>query len=169
MREGRRLVVDGSAFDAFDAWSGSGGLVLCYFVALDGEVIASTDRDDRRAALEPDEELADLSEERLAELLVAGVPLTGTERRFETPDGGCWLAQNIGPVWAEGVAAGLTGVLFTDLAGSAERRRVAGGPIAAMSGDDLLGLWDNVPAPWGRSSGLLEPGENARATQQPDP
>jgi hypothetical protein len=141
MRAGRRLTVDGSAYEVFDAWSSLGGLVLCYFAVSDGEAVEMTDRGDRRAALEPDEKLADLSEDRLVELLAKGAPLTATERRFETPDEGCWLAQNIGPVWAEGVAAGLTGILFTDLAGSAGRRQVAGGPIAAMSGDDLLGLW----------------------------
>lgn len=141
MRAGRRLTVDGSVYDAFAAWSSRGGLVLCYFVALDGDGVPQSDRDDRRALLGPEEEFAGLSEARLAELLATAAPLTVTERRFETPDEGCWLAQNIGPVWAEAVAAGLTGVLFTDLAGSVERRQAAAGSIAAMSVDDLLALW----------------------------
>jgi len=135
---GRRLTVEGAEYEVFDAWSSAGGLVLCYFLALGR---AATDRSDRRAALEPGEQLAALDEARLIELLATGAPLTDTERRMTTPDGGCWLAQNIGPVWAEAAAAGLTGVLFTDLTGSDRRHRIAADSIASMSPDRLAGLW----------------------------
>ncbi len=141
MRARRRLAVDGAAYEALDAWSSASGLTLCYFRALDGESAETIDRGDRRAALEADEDLSETNEERLAELLGTGSPLTETERRIDTPDGGSWLVQSMGPVWAEGVAAGLTGVMFTDLTGSAPRVRVAGGPIVPLSTDELLALW----------------------------
>ena len=148
MRAARRLEVAGTVYEAFAAWTSAGGLTLCYFMALGDESAGTVDRNDRRAVLEPAGDLAELSEGRLLELLAAAVPLTETERRFETPGDGSWLAQNVGPVWAEGVAAGLTGILFSDLAGSAERRQVAGGPIADLSEAELIELWtDSQEAP----------------------
>lgn len=137
---GRRLETDGSAFEARDAWGAQSGMALCYFFALNGEAASLGDRGDRRAALEPGESLAEISEARLAELLNGAAPLTETERRFETSRGDHWLAQNIGPVWAEGVAAGLTGILFTALDGSGERLRTSGGPIVELARERLLEL-----------------------------
>ena len=137
----RTLATVTTEFDVVDAWRNHKGLGLCYFIAVNSDVPEDGDRSDLRAVLEADEALDSLSSERLQELFASGAPLTDTERRFETPNGGRWLAQSIGPVWAEGVATGLTGVLFTDLAGDSERRQTASGPIAAISDEELLRLW----------------------------
>ena len=155
MSRGRRIEKGGSAYEAHAAWSAADGTTLCYFAALEDES-GRGDRADRRALLESGESLSDLDDDRLGELLAEGAPLTATERRLETPDGGRWLAQSTGPVWAEGVAAGLTGVLFTDLRGSGERHRVGSGPIAGLAEDRLLRLWDEARA------------MSAEATDEPD-
>jgi hypothetical protein len=140
MRSVRRLVHDDRKYEARVPWRSSSGLGLCFFVALDSEVPAEADRADRRAALERGQNLDSMSDAELAERLETGSVLTNTERRFEAPDGESWLAQNIGPVWAEGAAAGLTGVLFTSLSGSGQRWRTAAGHIGALRASELVGL-----------------------------
>lgn len=123
---------------AVEAWRGEGGHGLCHLFRLrDGETVED-DREDRRAALEPGERLEELEPERAAELVAAATPLTETERRFRDADGRAWLAQNSGPVWAgPGVAAGLTGIVFTALEGGGRRVEAPGGHVADLSPADL--------------------------------
>lgn len=128
MRTARRLTVAGRTWRVVEAWRGSSGWGLAYFVALDAEDPSSDDRLDRRAVLEPEEDLAALDEADLAGRVEGGAGLTSTERRIVDDDGRPWLVQSRGPVWAEGeVAAGLTSLLFTALDGPAERVPAEGG------------------------------------------
>lgn len=131
------------AFRAVVAWRGrASDRGLLYFVALDGEEPDPDDRRDRRAPLEPGRDLADLSDRELREGVEDGAPLTGTERRFRAPDGRLWLAQSIGPVWAdEDPAEGATGLLLTSLEGAHERLRASGAHAGEMGEDDLADLW----------------------------
>lgn len=118
--------------------------MLVHFLPLDGEdgAPADDDRIDRRAGLERGRRLADLEPDELDELLASGTPLTDTERRFRAPDGRPWLAQSVGPVWAEGgVAAGMTGVLFSSLAGEVRRVRGPGDHVGRASDGELAGWW----------------------------
>ena len=139
-----RVVENGEAsFRAVVAWRGrSSDRGLLYFVALDGEGADPDDRRDRRALLEPGRALADLSDGELRERLEGGAPLTDTERRFRAPDGRLWLAQSIGPVWAdEDPAEGATGLLLTSLEGPHERLRAPGAHASEMEEDELADLW----------------------------
>lgn len=146
-RPSRVVEAEGRAWRAMEAWRGRGGHGLCYFLALDDGTPMAEDRADRRAALEPGERLLALPDERLVALLEESVPLTDTERRFADPDGRIWLAQNIGPVWAEGgVASGLTGVLFTSLEGPLERGSRPSGHVRELSTGELRELLDGARA-----------------------
>lgn len=143
VRPSRDVEADGESWRAIEAWRGRSGQALCYFIPLEGERPVAEDRRDRRTTLEPAERLLALPEERLVARLEEAVPLTDTERRFADPDGRGWLAQNIGPVWAEGdVAAGLTGVLFTSLEGPMERRSRPSGHLRELSLPELQTLLD---------------------------
>ncbi len=146
-RPSRVVEADGKSWRAIEAWRGRAGHGLCYFLALDDEAPMAEDRADRRAVLEPGERLLALPDERLVVLLEESVPLTDTERRFADPDGRVWLAQNIGPVWAEGgVASGLTGVLFTSLEGPLERGSRPSGHLRELSARELRELLDSARA-----------------------
>lgn len=127
-----------------EAWRSSRDTVLVYFLPLeagDGDP-TEDDRLDRRAALAPGRRLEELDPAVLEELLEAGTPLTETERRFRAPDGRPWLAQSVGPVWAEGgVAGGLTGVLFSSLEGDVRRERGPGEHVGSASEDRLATWW----------------------------
>lgn len=139
-----RVVESGKgAFRAVVAWRGrASDRGLLYFVALDGEEPDPDDRRDRRALLEPGRDLADLSDGELRERVEDGAPLTGTERRFRAPDGRLWLAQSIGPVWAdEDPAEGSTGLLLTSLERAHERLRAPGANAGELGDDELAGLW----------------------------
>lgn len=137
-RPSRVVEADGAAWRLIEAWRGRAGQSLCYLLSLEDGVAAGDDRRDRRAVLEAAERLSDLPQERLAGLVEESVPLTDTERRFADPDGRIWLAQNVGPVWAEGdVASGLTGVLFTSLEGPMERWSRASGHLRKLSDPEL--------------------------------
>lgn len=149
-RPAARVEAEGRAYRAIEAWRGRAGHGLCYFLALEdtGGTPAPDDRRDRRAALQPEERFGAIGSERWTELLDASVPLTDTERRFADTDGRLWLAQNVGPVWAEGVAQGLTGVLFTSLQGTLERRRAEAGHLAEVAEEWLRRLLEGAePAP----------------------
>lgn len=137
-RRSRRLETADGPWLAVEALRARSGHGLLYFLPLGGEAPAGDDRRDRRAVLEPGEELADLDAERLEALRAAAPGLTETERRFVDAEGEVWLVQNVGPVWAEGgVAEGLTGLAFTRLTGAPARRRAPGGHVAAMSEPEL--------------------------------
>lgn len=149
------------SYRAIEAWRGTSGHGLCYFLCLaeDGSPPAESgdgaaegppgdSRYDRRAVLAPDERLADLGEDRLRALFESARPLTVTERRFTAPDGRPWLVQNTGPVWADaGVAEGATGLLFTSLAGPRERARIAGGHVERLSEHEIVALRERAFAP----------------------
>lgn len=136
------LEADGRRWRCVEAWRAQHGPGLLYFLPLeeDGEV-AGDDREDRRAALAADETLDALGSDELRERLERGTPLTVTERRFRAPDGRAWLAQSVGPVWADDVASGLTGLLFTALEGPQLRERTGGGHVGEMSASELARRW----------------------------
>lgn len=143
-RATRTVEREGDAYLATEAWRGASHHGLCYFVKLEapGGAPDPDDTGDRRASLAPSERLDDLSERRLAGLLDGAVPLTVTERRFEAPDGRLWLAQNVGPVWAEsGVAEGTTAVLFTSLQGPPIRVEAEGGHVGRAGTGELVAAW----------------------------
>lgn len=144
-----RVVESGEGpFRALVAWRGrASDRALLYFLALDADAPDPDDRRDRRAPLGPGREPGDLSEEDLLELLAEAAPLTGTERRFRAPDGRLWLAQSIGPVWAdEEPAEGSTGLLFTSLEGASERLRAPGAHAGALEEAELADLWRRAGA-----------------------
>lgn len=142
MSRGEKVMeADGRRWRAVEAWRAESGLGLVYFLPLDGNDVAQDDREDRRAALEPGETVRGLEEETLRERLGRATTLTETERRFRAPDGRLWLVQSVGPVWADAVASGLTGLLFTALEGPAERASAAGGHAGEMSGGELAERW----------------------------
>lgn len=144
-----RIVEDDEGrWRAVEAWRGRGGVALLYFLRLDDGEVREDDGDDRRACLAADERLDGLTDGELRERLAAGTRLTGTERRFRAPDGAPWLAQSVGPVWAEGgVAEGLTGVVFTALEGPGRRLSGDGGHVGEMEEGDLLAGWRAAHGP----------------------
>lgn len=134
----REVRTGGVAYRALEAWRGAGGHVLCYFLALEDGAPAGDDRRDRRAALEPGERLTELPEGEARARAEGARPLTDTERRFHDAVGTTWLAQNVGPVWAEsGAAEGATGILFTSLGGPWRRAEAAGPHLGSVEEDDL--------------------------------
>ncbi len=120
-RSRRRGRIDGVPWTLFDAGRTASGLGLGYFVRDDPGA------GDRRAALAPGMSVAELDDEGFQRLWEAGRPLTATERRLVGDDGAVWLAQSVGPVWADrGVAAGAVGVRVRCL--SSER------PVIVLNG-----------------------------------
>lgn len=141
-RPSREFDAGGVRWRAVAAWRGRSGHGLLYFLPLEGGEAAGDDRRDRRALLEPGRELPGLGPEELEELRERGTPLTGTERRFRAPDGRLWLVQSVGPVWADdGVAEGLTGLVFTSLEGEAERLTAGGGHAGRATASELAARW----------------------------
>ena len=125
-RSGR---IDGASWTLYDAARAPSGLGLGYFVCDDPEVA------DRRAALPARLALADLDDDAFRALWEAGRPLTSTERRVVDGSGAIWLAQGMGPVWAEGgSAAGTTGLRLRCI--SAHR------PVVELNGTTLSGMSD---------------------------
>lgn len=163
MARGERVLeADGRSWRVVEAWRAESGPGLVYFLPLedDGEVVGRDDREDRRAALEPEETVEGLSARELSERLSRATPLTVTERRFRAPDGRSWLAQSVGPVWSEGTASGLTGLLFTALEGPAARFRAGGGHVGEMAEGELERRWrravDEVGDDEGEADGASE-------------
>jgi len=137
-RETRRVETRDRAWLVSEAWRGQSGWGVAYFVALGSEAALEDDRHDRRALLEPGAGIADLEDADLGRRLEDAAGLTSTERRFRAPGGRLWLAQSRGPVWAEGgVAAGLTGLLFTSLEGPLERIEAPDGRAGDLDGEAL--------------------------------
>lgn len=135
-RDDRTVETENGRWRALTAWRGRGDVGLLYFLRLEDGAPSERADEDRRASLEPGERLADLGDDELRRRLSDGTPLTATERRFRGPDGELWLAQSVGPVWAEGdVAAGLTGVVFTALEG--EPRRLVGDGVHVGEVDEV--------------------------------
>lgn len=135
----RVIRADGEPWRASVVWRASDGSGLCYFRPAEE---ADPAPGDRRARLSAGRTLGEMAEDAVVELLEEAAPLTATERRFRAPDGREWLAQNVGPVWAEEEAAeGATGILFTALDGSAERVRTGGGHVGRMTDGELGDAW----------------------------
>lgn len=151
----RVVEADGEAWRASVLWRAADGSALCYFRPA-GD--AASGREDRRARLPAGRSLEEMDPEAVLELLEAAAPLTATERRFRAPDGREWLAQNVGPVWAEEDAAeGATGILFTSLDGSAERLESGGGHVGRMTEEALADAWRRAAGREGGDEGE-EPG-----------
>lgn len=142
-RRARELESGSGRFRAVVAWRGrASGSGLLYFVAMDGDAPDPDDRRDRRAPLDFERSLEDVPEDELAGALEGGTPLTATERRFRAPDGRLWLAQGVGPVWAdEDPAEGSTGLLLTALEGPVRRLEAEGGHPGRMDDGDLSDAW----------------------------
>ncbi len=121
--------IEGVSWTLHDAGRAPSGLGLGYFVCDDAEVA------DRRTALPAGLGVPDLDDEAFGALWEAGRELTCTERRIVDPHGMVWLAQSVGPVWAEGgTAAGTLGVRLRCV--SAER------PVLELNGVTLAELSD---------------------------
>lgn len=125
-RSGR---MEGAVWTLYDAGRASSGLGLGYFVCDDSRM------EDRRAVLPAGLVLPDLDDEAFRALWEAGRGLTPTERRVVDGSGAIWLAQSVGPVWAEGgVAAGTVGVRLRCIS--------ADSPVVEWNGATLSGLSD---------------------------
>ena len=120
---------DGASWTLYEAARAPSGLGLGYFVCDDPEVA------DRRTALPSEPALADLDDEALRSLWEAGRPLTRTERRVVDGGGAIWLAQSIGPVWAEGGSA-------ADTVGLRLRCISAYRPVVELNGATLSDVSD---------------------------
>ena len=126
-RPRREIRLDGVRWRVFDAWRSPSGKGLAYFMSLDGPP-------DRRAVLDPGDELRAMDEERLAALLHESAALTETERRIADADGEIWLVQAVGPVWAEGgSAADAIGTRARCISRARGIRELAGREPAALS------------------------------------
>lgn len=155
-RTERDCQVAGTPYRVLEAWRAGDGHGVAYAVALaeDGGEPSEDDREDRRFLLGPDEELAALADRELARRVrEEGRPLTATERRFRAPDGRLWLAQSVGPVWAEGAAEGLASVLFTSLEGPLERATGSDGHVGRLAEEELAERWTRTLSPPGASPG----------------
>lgn len=168
MQRGERVLeADGRSWRVVEAWRVESGPGLAYFLPLgDGGELDRDDREDRRAALEPGERVEGLPAEALRERFGRAKPLTVTERRFRAPDGRPWLVQSVGPVWSDGTASGLTGLLFTALEGPAARVRSGGGHAGEMSDGELERRWRRAVEDPGDDDGEGE-GTSARAGGAP--
>lgn len=155
-RTTREVTAGDGRYRAIEAWRAGDGHGVAYGVALsdEGGAPADDDRGDRRFLLEPGEELAGMDEAELSGRLDEdGRPLTETERRFRAPDGRLWLAQSVGPVWAEDEAAGgLTRILFTSLEGPLERESGEGGHVGRLDDRELSERWRRVFSPSGEEA-----------------
>lgn len=98
-RARRRGAIDGTAWTLYDLGRAASGLGLGYFVRDD------LGAGDRRAALAPGVRVGELDDEAFRRLWETARPLTPTERRLVDDGGAVWLAQGVGPVWADGGAA----------------------------------------------------------------
>lgn len=141
-RTSRTLEIGSERWRAVEAFRGRGGIGLLYFLPLEDGEVRPDDGADRRASLPAGERLGGLEEDELRDRFGSGTRLTATERRFRSSDGALWLAQSVGPVWAEGgVAEGTTGVLFTALEGEERRFETEGGHVGEMSPSELESRW----------------------------
>lgn len=122
-------MIDGASWTMYEAARAPSGLRLGYFVCDDPDVA------DRRTALPAGLALSDLDDEAFRELWEAGRPLTPTERRVVDGNGAIWLAQSMGPVWAEGGSA-------ADTVGLRLRCISAHRPVAELKGATLSELSD---------------------------
>lgn len=141
-RPRRSGTIDGASWTLYEAARAPSGLGLGYFVCGDPEVA------DRRTALPAGHALSDLDEEAFRALWGAGRTLTRTERRVVDGGGAIWLAQSMGPVWAEGGSA-------ADTVGLRLRCISARRPVVELNGATLSGMSDaELIAAVGASEGV---------------
>jgi hypothetical protein len=139
-RPSAEIEISGSRWVLFDAGRSPSGLGLGYFAERTRSGWAGSD-EDRRAVLEPGEDVASLEEGRLRELWESATPLTPTERRFVDDEGDLWLAQGVGPVWTHrGTAEAAVGTRVRCLSSVATVVTIAGRAPADLSGEELAGL-----------------------------
>ena len=133
-RSGR---IDGAVWTLYDVGRAPSGLGLGYFVSDDSAM------EDRRAALPAGLVPADLDDETFRALWEAGRGLTSTERRVVDGSGTIWLAQSVGPVWAEGgSAAGTVGVRLRCVSADGPVVELNGAKLSEMSDEDLIARID---------------------------
>lgn len=136
------VTLEGRSWRLIDAGRAPSGLGLGYFLPADGG------EGDRRVALEPDAGVASLSGEALETLWQGAAPLTATERRFEDAGGDVWLAQSVGPVWAEaGTAADAVGIRLRCLTSVRPPVSRTGLTPATLSNAELVELAGPDPDP----------------------
>lgn len=125
--------IDGASWTLYEAARAPSGLGLGYFVC-DGPQMA-----DRRTALPAGLALADLDDEAFRALWEAGRPLTPTERRVVDGSGAIWLAQSMGPVWAEGgSAADTVGLRLCCISAHRPAVELNGATLSEMSDAELI-------------------------------
>ncbi len=139
MSEGRFFDAGGATWRAIEAWRAPGGVGLCYLLKWSDGRPAGTDRDDRRARLEPGTELDALDTEALRRRWEGGAALTATERRVVDAAGAVWLVQNTGPVWSdERGGEDATGIRFRCLTDPRPVLETSGRHVAELSEAELL-------------------------------
>jgi hypothetical protein len=139
-RPSAEIEISGGRWVLFDAGRSPSGLGLGYFAERTRSGWAGSETD-RRVVLEPGEEVASLDEGRIRELWESGTPLTTTERRFVDDEGDLWLAQGVGPAWADrGTAEAAVGTRVRCVSSVATVIMVAGRGPADLSAEDLVGL-----------------------------
>jgi len=125
--------IDGAAWTLYDAARAPSGLGLGYFVCDDPKMA------DRRTTLPAGLAVADLDDEAFRALWEAGRPLTPTERRVVDGSGAIWLAQSMGPVWAEGgSAADTVGVRLCCISAHRPAVELNGATLSEMSDAELI-------------------------------
>ncbi len=150
MRKDRFFDAGDATWRAIDAWRAPGGVGLCYMLKWADGRPAGSDRDDRRARLEPGTELDALEPEALRRLWESGAALTVTERRVVDAAGAVWLAQNAGPVWSdERGGEDATGIRFRCLSDERPAVETSGGHVAEMTEAELA---QALAAPPGQAS-----------------
>lgn len=132
-RPRRSGTIDGASWTLYEAARGPSGLGLGYFVCDDPTVA------DRRTALPAGLALSDLDDEAFGALWEAGRPLTPTERRVVDGSGAIWLAQSMGPVWAEGgSAAGTVGLRLCCISAQRAVVELHGATLSEISDAELI-------------------------------
>lgn len=132
-RARRPGTIDGASWTLYEAARAPSGLGLGYFVCDDPEVA------DRRTALPAGLALSDLDDESFRALWGAGRPLTRTERRLVDGGGAIWLAQSMGPVWAEGgSAADTVGLRLRCISARRHVVELNGATLSGMSDAELI-------------------------------
>ena len=136
-RPGRDLSIEGATWRLVNAWRAQSGQGLGYF-------LAEAPEDDRRAALDPGVDFESLSEADVLALWAGAAGLTPTERRFSA-SGEVWLAQASGPVWADGAAAGLTGLRVRCLTAETPVRDFSHLSLRDLGEEELAALVEPSP------------------------
>jgi len=157
-RTHRTIRIADVTWTVWDAGRVASGLGLAWFTATkrsgvgqaqgDGERLPGAegglpdqDEEDRRALLQPEQDLLNMEAGELTQLWSGGRSLTRTERRVTGPDGEIWLAQGTGPAWAdERAAREILGVRLRCISHHYGTLHREGVTLAELS-DDALREW----------------------------